>query len=128
MLQENLYSTAQRGNLGARFIIVALLAGALLFSSSLRAQPTSFTLTGASEQLERNLRAHIAIPNISCDASQARLRRFVPRIKQDIDRAGRALGYYLLVDGRERYPRCAGDDVQYRGKHSQRCPTILERA
>lgn len=53
-------------------------------------------LTGAPEQLERNLRAHITIPNISCDASQARLRRFVPRIKQDIDRAGRALGYYLI--------------------------------
>ncbi|GJM11615.1 MAG: outer membrane protein assembly factor [Pseudohongiella sp.] len=53
-------------------------------------------LTGASDQLERNLRAHISIPNISCDASQARLRRFVPGIRQDIERAGRALGYYLI--------------------------------
>lgn len=60
------------------------------------AQPESLTVIGATEQLERNLRALISIPNVSCEASQARLRRFLPGIKQEIDRAGRALGFYLI--------------------------------
>lgn len=79
-----------------RIFLSVLFAGALFASTSGLAQPSTFSTTGAPEQLERNLRAHITIPNISCEASPARLRRFVPRIKQDIDRAGRALGYYLI--------------------------------
>lgn len=60
------------------------------------AQSENLIIIGASDDLERNLRAHISVPTASCDTSQARLRRFVPGIKQEVDRAARALGYYLL--------------------------------
>lgn len=96
MFQVTLNSSRNDRNLAGRLLGIALLTWATLPSASLWAQPDSFILTGATEPLNRNLRAHITIPNIGCDASQARLRRFVPGIKQDIDRAGRALGYYLL--------------------------------
>lgn len=70
----------------------------LLLSSwgSVQAQSSQLILTGANAQLERNLRAHISMPTGSCNTSLVRLRRFVPGIKSDIDRAARALGYYLL--------------------------------
>lgn len=64
--------------------------------SSVQAQSPQLTLTGADVPLERNLRAHIDMPTASCDTSLTRLNRFVPGIKDDVDRAARALGYYLL--------------------------------
>lgn len=89
-------SASQRDSYSARFFFSVLVAAVLVTSAPVLAQPSTFSISGASEQLERNLRAHITIPSISCETSQARLRRFVPGIKQDIDRAGRALGYYLI--------------------------------
>ncbi len=80
-----------------RLILCGTLAvGAWCVNSLAVAQPATFSITGAPEQLERNLRAHISLPSVACETSQARLRRFTPGIKQDIDRAGRALGYYLI--------------------------------
>ena len=73
-----------------------LAAFAFLVSAVLSAQPTTITINGATEQLERNLRALVGIPNVSCETSQARLRRFIPGIRQSIDRAGRALGFYFM--------------------------------
>lgn len=73
-----------------------LTAGVLLASTQLVAQPSSFLVSGAPEPLERNLRAHITLPNVGCESSQARLRRFTPGIRRDIERAGRALGYYMI--------------------------------
>lgn len=80
----------------ARLVNAGLVAGSLLLSSIATAQPDTFSVSGAPEQLERNLRAHISLPNVSCETSQARLRRFAPGIRRDIERAGRALGYYLI--------------------------------
>lgn len=85
----------------ARLVNAALAAGVLLLGSIAMAQPDTFTVSGAPEQLERNLRAHISLPNVSCETSQARLRRFAPGIRRDIERAGRALGYYLIQGGVE---------------------------
>lgn len=89
-------SASRRDSYSVRFFFSVLIASVLFVSAPGLAQPSTFSISGASEQLERNLRAHITLPNISCETSQARLRRFVPRIMQDIDRAGRALGYYLI--------------------------------
>lgn len=89
-------SASRRDSYIARFFFSVLVAAVLFVSVPVLAQPSTFLISGASEQLERNLRAHITIPNISCETSQARLRRFVAGVKQDIDRAGRALGYYLI--------------------------------
>ncbi|CAN0521680.1 unnamed protein product, partial [Scytosiphon promiscuus] len=67
-----------------------------LVSGESLAQPSNYAITGAPEALERNLRAHIDLPSVACETSQARLRRFIPGIRQDIERAGRALGYYFI--------------------------------
>lgn len=77
-------------------LLVGLLAATLLASAQVLAQPETFSISGAPEPLLRNLRSHITLPNVSCETSQLRLRRFVPGIRRDIDRAGRALGYYLI--------------------------------
>jgi translocation and assembly module TamA len=73
-----------------------LTAFTFLASAVLSAQPATITINGATEQLERNLRALVGIPNVSCETSHARLRRFIPGIRQSIDRAGRALGFYFM--------------------------------
>jgi translocation and assembly module TamA len=65
-------------------------------ASLMAAEATNLTINGATDLLERNLRAHIDIPTASCETSKARLNRFIPRIKQDVERAARALGYYLI--------------------------------
>ncbi len=78
------------------FFSGALGVGVCFASAVALAQPGTYSISGAPELLERNLRAHISLPSVACETSQARLRRFTPGIKQDIDRAGRALGYYLI--------------------------------
>jgi translocation and assembly module TamA len=96
MFRTQLNRELKFNGLVVRFLAGLLLAAALILTAPVLAQPSTFTLTGANQQLERNLRAHITIPNTSCESSQARLRRFLPRIKREIDRAGRALGYYQI--------------------------------
>lgn len=54
-------------------------------------------ITGAPENLERNIRAHISLAGLSCDASSIRLNREMPGIRQNLLRASRALGYYHLT-------------------------------
>ena len=87
---------SHKASVSRRLIGAMLAAGAWLAGTLALAQPSTYSISGASEQLERNLRAHISLPNVACETSQARLRRFTPGIQQDIDRAGRALGYYLI--------------------------------
>lgn len=77
------------------FCLVALCLS-LSGPTIMAADAASLTINGATELLERNLRAHIDIPNANCQTSRARLNRFIPGIKQDVDRAARALGYYLI--------------------------------
>lgn len=79
-----------------RLLGVMLAAGTWFASALVMAQPSTYSINGAPEQLERNLRAHISLPSVACETSQARLRRFTPGIQQEINRAGRALGYYLI--------------------------------
>lgn len=55
-----------------------------------------FVITGAGEDLETNIRAHVSLPELGCDAGGYILARNLPGIRQDIVRAGRALGYYQL--------------------------------
>lgn len=79
------------------FCLITLCVSLCLSTASLiAADATNLTINGATELLERNLRAHIDIPSASCQTSQARLNRFIPRIEKDVDRAARALGYYLI--------------------------------
>jgi len=86
----------EHGKTGSRLFRGYVFVCGFLASTLLTAQPDTFTVNGATDQLERNLRALVGIPDVNCQTSQARLRRFIPGIKQNIDRAGRALGFYLI--------------------------------
>ena len=89
-VQKSLYGRKQC------FCLISLCLSLCLNTASLlAAQSTNLTINGATDLLERNLRAHIDIPTANCQTSQARLNRFIPEIKQDVARAARALGYYL---------------------------------
>lgn len=74
---------------------VLLLAGALVPGVLLAQQP-QFDIAGADERLAANIRAHVRLPALDCETSALRLARFLPGIRQDVVRAGRALGYYHL--------------------------------
>ncbi len=53
-------------------------------------------LNGVGPDLEANIRAHVSLPELPCDAGGYILARNLPAIRQDIIRAGRALGYYQI--------------------------------
>lgn len=53
-------------------------------------------IVGASGTLVDNIRAHIGVPDERCNASQRRLNRLVPGIRNDVRRAAQALGFYRL--------------------------------
>jgi len=74
----------------------ALLALASLFPVYIQAQQPLLQLQGGDERLQGNVRAHVTLPDLDCDASAVRLARFLPGIRQRVVRAGRALGYYHL--------------------------------
>ena len=61
-----------------------------------QAQQAELAISGGDERLQANIRAHVTLPDLDCDASAVRLGRFLPAIRQRIVRAGRALGYYQL--------------------------------
>jgi len=60
------------------------------------AQSPNFVINGAGPELERNIRAHVSLPELGCDQGGYRLARNLPGIRENIVRAGRALGYYRL--------------------------------
>ena len=74
----------------------SLLLALLVSATALQAQQAGLTITGGDERLQANIRAHVTLPDLNCDASAVRLGRFLPAIRQRIVRAGRALGYYQL--------------------------------
>lgn len=79
------------------------------------AQPTEplLNITGAPEELERNIRAHVSLAGLACDASTIRLNRALPGIRQNLLRASRALGFYHLTSNLElvRTPDCWNLDI-----------------
>lgn len=54
-------------------------------------------VSGAPEELERNIHAHVSLTGLACDVSSVRLNRALPAIRQNLLRASRALGYYQLT-------------------------------
>lgn len=75
---------------------VAGLVVGIVFGSSASAQEPELLITGGNDRLQANIRAHVTLPDLDCDASAVRLGRFLPGIRQSIVRAARALGYYHL--------------------------------
>lgn len=65
-------------------------------ASGVSAQQPQLQIEGGNERLQANIRAHVTLPDVGCDTSAVRLGRFMPGIRQNIVRAGRALGYYHL--------------------------------
>lgn len=55
-----------------------------------------FRISGAAEALERNIRQHVSLAGLTCESTNARINRRLPDIRNDLARAGRALGYYHL--------------------------------
>ena len=70
----------------------------LLYSPLTLSQTPQITIAGAEAELERNIRAHVVLPVIPCDASLRRLNRFLPEVRSGITRAARALGFYFLTE------------------------------
>jgi translocation and assembly module TamA len=77
-------------------LLVSICGAASILSPQIYGQPTTFTIDGASDELSRNVRSHVVIPNVDCSATQRRLSRFSNGINDRVIRAGRALGYYNL--------------------------------
>lgn len=77
---------------------------ALLCLTALTLQPAtaqdgavSLAITGAPEELERNIRAHVSLAGLGCDTTSTRFNRALPGIRAELLRASRALGYYHLT-------------------------------
>ncbi|MDA0688752.1 MAG: autotransporter assembly complex protein TamA [Proteobacteria bacterium] len=79
-----------------RLLTGALSCFALLLPGYAFSQSVQLTISGAGEELSRNIRAHVRLTSLSCDASQSRVSNALPRVRQQIVRAARALGYYQL--------------------------------
>lgn len=73
-----------------------LAAGLAIIAGPLLAQSPRFELTGVEGLLETNIRAHVQLPDLACDVGGYRLARNLPGIRNDVVRAGRALGYYHI--------------------------------
>src|SRR5690606_17919743 len=54
----------------------------------------SLAIEGVDGPLLDNLRAHLVLPDLPCDASRARLRRSLPELQQAAGSALNAFGYY----------------------------------
>ncbi len=71
--------------------------GALLLVCSFsHAQTPELLISGANEELTANIQAHARLSGLACDAPQSRVANLLPRIRQQVVRASRALGYYQL--------------------------------
>ncbi len=82
-----------------RFGLLLILVFTLLFLSPVKAQQTSplLQVSGAPADLERNIHALVSLTGLACDTSPARLNQSLPGIRQNLQRASRALGYYQLT-------------------------------
>lgn len=78
------------------YTAVSLTLSVAFLPQSTLAQNTTpqIQISVADPLLEQNIRAHIGMPAERCNARQNRLNRLLPGIRQDIDRAAQALGYY----------------------------------
>ncbi len=78
------------------YTAVSLTLSVVFLPQSTLAQNTTpqIQISVADPLLEQNIRAHIGMPAERCNARQNRLNRLLPGIRQDIDRAAQALGYY----------------------------------
>jgi len=86
-------NTVQHLCIGLLWLILLLAQGALAQNVDGR----ELILFNAPTDLERNIRAIVRLPNQSCETSLQALNRFLPNIRQQVSRAGRALGYYHLT-------------------------------
>ncbi|MBT8146680.1 MAG: autotransporter assembly complex protein TamA [Gammaproteobacteria bacterium] len=77
---------------------LAGLALALTITPSALAQTPGLQIENAPPQLDANIRALVQLPNQACDSEPGSLGRFLPGIRRQISRAGRALGYYFLTE------------------------------
>lgn len=68
-----------------------------LWGAKTLAQEPSIILTGADDALALNVTSHVTLPNLACEATNQRLARLLPSIRQQVVRAGRGLGYYGLT-------------------------------
>lgn len=68
----------------------------LVATTAANGQSPQFLVSGADEELLRNIQNHVRLASLSCDATQSRVGNLLPRIRQQIVRASRALGYYQL--------------------------------
>ena len=71
---------------------------ALVFAIPIFAQTPSLQIENAPAALEANIRSLLQLPNQDCDSEPGSLARFLPDIRRQITRAGRALGYYFLTE------------------------------
>ena len=69
----------------------------LLAVLSVQAQEPVLDVMGASDSLAANVRSHVRLPELDCDASIQRLNRNLAGVRESVVRAGRALGYYQLL-------------------------------
>lgn len=75
-------------------LLISLLG---LYVCAATAQSPTLIVTGADEELATNVRSHVSLPKLQCDAPRQRLARSLPSIRAQVIRAGRALGYYRLT-------------------------------
>lgn len=80
-------------SLSVRFFCGGIL---LLVCLHTWAQEPDLEVTGADAELTANILSHVRLGGLSCEATQARLSNQLPRIRQQVVRAARALGYYQL--------------------------------
>lgn len=73
--------------LSIAFIAIAQPVFAQLPSPSIR-------ISGAESRLEENIRAHLRVASERCSTELRRLKRLLPQVNSDIERAAQALGYY----------------------------------
>ena len=79
-----------------QFLRLVMFVLLLLAGRSAQAQSPALSVSGADDELSRNIRSLVALPSEPCDASLARLNRFLPAARQQVIRAARALGYYQI--------------------------------
>jgi translocation and assembly module TamA len=77
---------------------LAGLALALALAPSAYTQTPGLQISNAAPQLESNIQVLVQLPDQTCESNPEQLIRFLPGIRRQIVRAGRALGYYYLSE------------------------------
>src|SRR5690554_7041881 len=77
-----------------RRALITLSAG-LMFAPVLSAADNPvIVINDIDTALEANIRAHLGISSEACNTPLVRLRRFSPRVSNNVDKALQGLGYY----------------------------------